>query len=57
MSPYQHSLHSFVFAVGQQEKDVTGKGQEQVWLQGICEVVVLVVVVFVVVLWLLLWLS
>jgi len=44
MSPCQLGLHNFGFTGCQQEKDVTGRDQKQLWLQGICEEVVVVLV-------------
>jgi hypothetical protein len=46
MSRCQHGLHNFGFTGCQQEKDVTGRDQEWLWLQGICEEVVVVLVLF-----------
>lgn len=47
MSPCQHGLHKFGFTRCEQEKDVTGRDQERLWLQSICEGVVVFVLVLV----------
>jgi hypothetical protein len=46
MYPCQHSLEDFGFTGCQQEKDVTGRDEEQLWLQGICEEVVVLFLLF-----------
>jgi len=42
MSPCQLGLHNFGFTGCKQEKDVKGRDQKRLWIQGICEEVVLV---------------